>query len=296
MRSRFDFGDDLLDRLDGRSHVLDGPNGTVAYDLRGVPDGKPLIWFHGSPSCRLESVLLDAFAEEEGWALAAPERPGLGASSPRQGWTLLDHARDAVRVADHLGWDRFAVAGGSGGGPFVLGMAYLAPKRLTKAVSLACAGAFELEDVHPGWVDRLTAWAARRPQWLRAYFRMLQAGAELPSPDLTPVARLATPLLPGRRPELAELFRRVLREVFAQGTDGAVQDTMVLHRPWGFPVEEIRIPVTLVGGTADGFIPFAYTEAIARRIPGATLEVAPGDGHFETIFDRVRLAQLLADS
>jgi pimeloyl-ACP methyl ester carboxylesterase len=292
---RFDFGEGLLARLEGHTQRFEVAAGrSVACDLRGQTDGaRKLFWFHGTPSCRLEAVLWDRFAHDAGYGLAAMDRPGLGGSDPRPHASMTDVADDALRVADRLGWDRFSVAGGSGGGPFVLALAHQAPDRVERAVALACAGAFELAEVVPSWADWASTWAVRHPAWLRRYFEALRLGARVPESVTTWLARWLGPALPGQHPELAEVFRRCLNEVFAQGVEGAVQDLTTLHRPWGFSLEAIRTPVTLVAGTVDTFVPFSYSEAIARRIPESVVEVALGDGHFETIFDRLRLAQLL---
>lgn len=267
----------------------------MAYDVRGDPNGRPCFWFHGSPSCRLEAVLLDGFGRAHGHRFIATDRPGIGGSSPSPGWTLSSFCLDVVALADHLDLSRFSVAGGSGGGPFVLAMASVAPTRIDRAVSLACAGAFEHEALraHIGWVDRLTAWVAPMPLVLPMYFGSLGLVSRVPPSVVQIVTKTWPGSVPGGDSRLVEVFMRTLREATAQGSAGVVEDTKVLHRPWGFELGSIGIDIDFVNGTKDEFVPFAYGEELAARIPRARVHKTIDADHFHTIFDTNRLEQLL---
>src|SRR6478735_12800814 len=85
----------------------------------GDLDGKPLVYFHGTPSCRLEPAFADDLAVELGIRLVSFDRPGYGESPPVP-FSLASIARDTGLVADALDIDRFATNGQSGGGPFSL--------------------------------------------------------------------------------------------------------------------------------------------------------------------------------
>jgi pimeloyl-ACP methyl ester carboxylesterase len=50
-------------------------------------------------------------------------------------------------------------------------------------------------------------------------------------------------------------------------------------RPWGFKLEDIGSEVHILYGDGDTLCPLAYGEELARRIPGATRHVLPGEGH-----------------
>lgn len=204
-------------------------------------------------------------------------------------------ATDVVALADHLGFERFSVAGGSGGGPFVLAAAAVAFDRVDRALCLACAGAFELDAVrvHIGWVDRLATWAVAIPGVLPAYFGALAAVARAPEGLTETAGRVFKKWLPDNDPRLATLFARTLKEATRSGPAGIVEDTEVLHRPWGFSLSEIGVPVDYVNGTHDEFVPFAYGAELAERTPKARLHAAIGADHFETIFDLDRLRRLL---
>jgi len=249
-----------------------------------------MFWLHGSPSCRWEAVLLRDWAHRQGARLLAVDRPGCGASRFEPGWTMRGVALQLGRLATHLGWERFGVAGGSGGGPFVLAVAHEMPQRSSFAVALACAGAFrDGPRVRPGLVDQGGAWATRIPGGLRLGFSAFQQSLRFPG--LNWLAETAGRLGVGES-GLGALFVRVAREGARNGIAGWVRDTEVLHGPWGFDVGAIRCPVDLVAGTRDGFVPPRYVRALAERIPTSRLHLAEGASHFRTIFDDDQLSTL----
>jgi pimeloyl-ACP methyl ester carboxylesterase len=92
----------------------------LAYAVLGPPAGRPLVSHHGSPSSRLQQVWPPTFCTEHDVFLVTLDRPGYGRSDPRPGRRVVDAAADVAALADHLGLDRFAVLGGSGGGPHAL--------------------------------------------------------------------------------------------------------------------------------------------------------------------------------
>jgi len=56
-------------------------------------------------------------AEELNIRAIVPDRPGLGCSEPQQARSIADWAVDMAALADHLGLERVAILGYSGGGP-----------------------------------------------------------------------------------------------------------------------------------------------------------------------------------
>jgi pimeloyl-ACP methyl ester carboxylesterase len=64
-----------------------------------------------------------------------------------------------------------------------------------------------------------------------------------------------------------------------QGDAGWVDDVLALTRSWGFELGSIGVPVRLWQGELDRLVPRAHAEYLARKIPGAELEVVPGAGH-----------------
>lgn len=108
----------------------------IAYQSVGDPSGRPIFFFHGSPGSRLESLSAEAAALKNRWHIIAPDRPGMGQSDFKPGYTLLHYTKDICELADGLGFNTFGVMGHSGGGATVLSCAYAFPERLDFALDL----------------------------------------------------------------------------------------------------------------------------------------------------------------
>lgn len=277
------------------------PDGrTLSGALYGPADGAPLFYFHGLPGCRREPAYFAApFVDELRVRVVALERPGYGHSDPQPGRTLLDWPKDVAAAADHLGVARFAVLGYSGGGAYALACAYALPDRVTKATVLQGLGALD-------GGDGLASLAWWHPQRL-----MLGVGGVL-GPVLTGTAwciataarnapRAVVGLmskpdraLAARRPDVvAFMAEGMFGESLRQGMGAAVQELRLAIAPWGFPVEDIRVPVRFVHGREDTNCTPDMAEALHARVPESTLELLDDAGHL-VLFDRSQ--ELLRDA
>jgi pimeloyl-ACP methyl ester carboxylesterase len=70
----------VISKPDQQESLPDGRR--LGYDERGPSDGKPLFYFHGSPSSRLESLLYlsDDLLNLLNVRLISADRPGIGLS------------------------------------------------------------------------------------------------------------------------------------------------------------------------------------------------------------------------
>jgi hypothetical protein len=92
------------------SSTLTLPDGRkLGYAEYGSSTGQAVIYLHGLPGSRLEAASLHAFGLELGARIIAPDRPGIGWSSPHPGRTLLGFAQDVARLTEHLGLRVFNV-------------------------------------------------------------------------------------------------------------------------------------------------------------------------------------------
>ena len=123
------------DAVAGELRLSDGR--ALGYAQYGDPEGRPLFFSHGTPGSRTLAQLFDAGARRDGVRLIAPERPGFGRSDFLPDRTFADWPDDVSELADALGFDRFAVAGSSGGGPYAAACAWKLPERLTGTASSA---------------------------------------------------------------------------------------------------------------------------------------------------------------
>ena len=81
-------------------------------------------------------------------------------------------------------------------------------------------------------------------------------------------------------PDLALAF---VREAVRQGTKGCVLDYRIFGDPWGFALEEIKVPVQIWEGSDDRTGPPGYRTFLQAHIPQATVTVVPGEGHLSLL-------------
>lgn len=90
--------------------------------------------------------------------------------------------------------------------------------------------------------------------------------------------RWFTPAFRERRPDMMERTRRSLLQ--QSGEFHASMWEMIAGLDLAAQVPAISCPTLVITGTADGNAPPAAAEAIAKAIPGATLQLMPEIGHF----------------
>jgi pimeloyl-ACP methyl ester carboxylesterase len=265
---------------------------TLGYAEYGASDGKPVFVFHGSPGTRLQVRVAHRPALALGIRIIAPDRPGLGLSSRKPGREIADWPDDVRELADGLGLARFAVIGISGGGPYAAACAWRLSGRLTRVgivSGVAPAAAPELADGlrrrGHGVINLVldTPWLMRAVMVLGATpcrrfpGRIFEQVCALAPPEDQPTLR---------RPEVAAALTASLREAFRGGGQGVADELLLLLRPWTVRLAEIRVPVRLWHGEADGVVPLAMGRYLAEAIPNCRAEFIPGGGHY-LVFDRI---------
>ena len=88
--------------------------------------------------------------------------------------------------------------------------------------------------------------------------------------------------------DLADYRARTNREALAPGSQGWWDDSYGLIRPWGFDVTDISVPVLLLHGKQDKFVPFAHGQWLAAHIPGVEARLLEDDGHLTLQTHRIR--------
>jgi pimeloyl-ACP methyl ester carboxylesterase len=86
--------------------------------------------------------------------------------------------------------------------------------------------------------------------------------------------------------ELADYLASSIRDGLAPGSQGWWDDNCIIDR-WGFDVADISIPVLLMQGKQDKFVPFGHGEWLAAHIPGVEARLLDNDGHLTLIEHRV---------
>ena len=268
---------------------------TLGFQGLGDPSGKALLFFHGTPGSRLGVSETDLLAQIPGVRLVTPERPGYGISDPKPDRVLLDWARDVAELADHLGVQKFAVGGESGGGPHALACAYALKDRVTVALVLSSPSPTGFQGATDGMsmgnrlgllLQRFAPWLVRR--MMRSYALKFEKDPE------GFLDAVALQMAPSDRELLASRsFRdatiRDLREAYRPGGDGQAVDgaLAMTGRDWGFDLREITVPVYLWHGEEDRLVSMQMARHLATTIPTCTARFVPGTGHLLSVHPTV---------
>ena len=87
--------------------------------------------------------------------------------------------------------------------------------------------------------------------------------------------------------ELAEYLAFSEHEGLAPGSEGWWEDGCAQAGAWGFELADISVPVLLMHGREDKFVPFGHGEWLAAHIPGVQAQLLDNDGHLTLLEHRV---------
>ena len=263
----------------------------LGYDEYGPTGGKPLFYFHGTPSSRIEWRMFggERLAEHLDLRVISIDRPGMGLSDFQAHRRFTDWPADVVAVADELGIAHFAILAFSGGGPYAAVCARAIPLRLTCVGIVSGAGPFTepgiAEGINP--VSRQFFDLCRdKPMRGRLMLRMMgimahYAPGRLITQSLTALPEPDQAVL--KRAEVQEWYLKTLREAQRRGPRGAQQDTALMVGPWGFRPQDITMAVHLWHGEADREIPMAMPHYLAAAIPRSQTHFYPWEGHLSVM-------------
>lgn len=214
-----------------------------------VGEGPPVLMISGSGNALAGGMRPATMPFSQHFDVLGYDHRGLGESeSDEPEPTMEDFARDALALADAVGWDRFGVVGLSFGGMVAQHVAIMAPERIQSLV-LGCTSSggaggssYPLHD-RPDEQKRLEI-SDTRPEMQEL---LRQALANLPHVE---------PAEPGYT---RQLEARRHHDVY---------DRLPL----------ITAPTYIGSGRYDGIAPVANCQAIADQIPGAVHEIFEG-GH-----------------
>jgi len=271
-------------RIEGRVQARDGRK--LGFAEFGPPDGRPIVWLHGTPGAR-KQIPEDArlAAEEVGVRFVGIDRPGTGLSTSHLYGSILDFVDDLRILIDELGFDDLAVIGLSGGGPYALAAGYAMPERV-KAVGIlgGVAPTRGEEAIGGGLVSVATRFAPLIPPFRvplgLAIGLLVTALMPVGGPALETYARFSPP---GdrevfAREEIKAMFLNDLTETRGR-LRAPVDDVILFTRDWGFRLRDVTPPVKWWHGDADHIVPLAHGRHCVERLPDAELFIRPGESH-----------------
>jgi 3-oxoadipate enol-lactonase len=233
--------------------------------------GRPLLLLHGFTGAKEDfSQYCDRLAES-GWHTVAPDQRGHGDSSKPESdseYSIGILAKDALSLADALGWDRFVLLGHSMGGYVAEEIAFDAPGRLN--------GLILMDTGHVGpHLDRALVEAAVgivRTRGIDALADML-LGRD--SPLDTPAHRRMIAESPGYAEFDSRKMRSSSPHLYAALATELPNVPDSLAKLADLPG---NLPVLVIVGEQD--TPFLDdSKRMADAISGATLAVIPDAGH-----------------
>ena len=242
-------------------------------------DGPPALLLHGGPGM---SDYLDDLAAELAPVLtiARYQQRGLAPSVTEGDRTVEGHVADAVAVMDALGWDRAWVIGHSWGGHLAMHLAVARPDRVLGMVAIDALGAVPDGGILAFGENLMRRLPADERTRIEAYYAREEAGGGSAQESLDALRTLwpyyfgdpasATPM-PDLRLDLEGhlITWPSVMQHFEAGT--------LEHGLAG-----LRMPALVMNGEASP-IPPVEAERSAALIPGVTLRILPGIGHFPWI-------------
>lgn len=261
--------------------------------LAGPEAGTPLVFHCGTPGAGLPFAPFVETLAERGLRYVSFSRPGYGSSTRREGRSVADVVEDTVAVLDTIGAERCHVIGWSGGGPHALACAARLPERVIATATIAGVAPYPAEGLD--WTAGMGAEnvaefgaALAGPEQLIAFKERAAPAWRVVTPEQ--VADAFSDLIDEvDRGSLTGVFAAWIADLFHEalriGYWGWFDDDMAFTRPWGFELDEIRVPVFIWQGAHDRMVPFAHGEWLAAHIPAARARLFGEHGHLSLAVD-----------
>lgn len=272
----------------------------VAVAEYGKQTGAPIFFCHGWPSSRTMAELTDAAARESNLRIISPDRPGIRDSSLHRERKLLDWPPLLAELADQMGIGEFRILGISGGAPYAFAAAWAMPERV-RAIAVV-SGAPPLADlVDRGGLLRLYRWLLFFYPRHRGVLR-IGFNAARPFLSLKVPIRVRPLLLKLLQPCDASVMRDVAafeacfesqRQAWRASADGLMVDAEIYAQPWGFPLEEIHVPVRLWHGKKDRSFHWQLARSLGERLPQGVEHLIEAEGHYSLPIRH--MGEILAD-
>ena len=290
-------------RLESTVRMPDGRKIGVAEF--GDPNGVALLWLHGIPGGRHQiPPAVREFARERGVRVIGIDRPGIGRSTGHLYRRVRHFADDVAVVLDALGIERTGVVGMSGGGAYAQAVAHQLPDRVV-GLALLCSVAPGVGDHKaPNGVVNDLARVFRVPMLVlrRPVGGMMWVLVKGMAPFKDQLADTVISRMPGTdaeimsEPSMRKMFINDFVGNSRRQSQAMMNDTVLLGRHWGFDIRDIRVPTAVWMGTEDWIVPPHHGEHLAAMIPGATLHVGEGDGHFAGLAQGERVMDYIVET
>jgi pimeloyl-ACP methyl ester carboxylesterase len=252
----------------------------------GASTGRPVFYFHGSASSRLDRPSSEIMLAQMGIRFVSVDRPGHGLSDWQSGRRLIDWPQDIGQLADSLGIGEFYVAGHSAGGPHALACAHQLPGRVMAGAAISSVAPMSRPGAYRGMpvLNQILARSARHYAWLTNLVRRIMRNWVMG--DVEKATRRLMASIPDTdkaalyAPQNVESLVSSLREGFRQGFRGVAHDDILVNQEWGFDLESVKPRIDIWHGEADVNVPIHAGQYLRDRLPNRRTFFLPGAGHF----------------
>jgi pimeloyl-ACP methyl ester carboxylesterase len=293
--------------MDETSQKFFLPNGRqLGFSVVG--EGTPVLYFHGTASSRLETLLLKDFTHANKFKIICVDRPGYGLSTFAPRRHIRDFAPDVNSLMAHFGIKKFALLAWSGGGPFGLVYVALFPERVSKAVIVGSpALPFDVATAHNNPLARFAMKIPALGMWGLKRFRaeVLKANKDINAFLKSKNGRKMVESWPEADakffadPTWLTLMYGSMAEAFRQENNGVkavFQEHQLFMKPWAEPISLIPSDKVCVWqGTEDTTCRVENAYRLVKTVPNASLEVFDGEGHC-VMFDNLEKLRIILGS
>ncbi|UJP67115.1 alpha/beta hydrolase [Mongoliitalea daihaiensis] len=295
----------LLEKYtDESSYFLKVDDINVHVRVKG--EGEPIFLIHGS----FASLHTWTAWEEDlspYFMTISMDLPGHGLTGPDalQRYGIADYASLVLRIADQLGIEEFHIAGNSMGGAVALKMASDHPERILTLNLVDAAGA-------PS-TPRPAETSESKPAVKNERNSSFSIFSLVKHPIFGKMITKFTPKF---------LFKMNLKQVFGdeskitdemvaryydmmlrEGNRQATLERLTTRKPYDIEWDNITMPVLIMWGALDSWIPLRAGEAMHAKLPQSTLKVYPSAGHVpmeeiptETVIDYLSFLGIQLDT
>jgi pimeloyl-ACP methyl ester carboxylesterase len=133
---------------------------------------------------------------------------------------------------------------------------------------------------------------ANQPEVLRILFRLARPFASVKMPlRFRPFLLLALQRMDADALRDSEAFEACFessRRAWRASVDGVIADAEIYAQPWGFGLEEIRVPIRMWHGTSDRTFSYRIAEELTPRFADCRLKLVEGAGHYSLPIRHIR--------
>ncbi|KAH7381061.1 Alpha/Beta hydrolase protein [Cadophora sp. MPI-SDFR-AT-0126] len=263
----------------------------LGYALYGStsPTAQSVLYFHGTPSSRLEAAILASPATSLNIRIISVDRPGMGLSTFKAHRKILDWPRDITELANHLNLSMFSILAYSSGSAYAFACAKEIPRDRLLGVAIL-AGIFPMKWDGLMFMRPMQHLMTSGLSHLAGSSMNSQWGELARNSDSTKFYEACMKEMPAR-PEVEQkalngvekiaLFDP-MKEAFRVDGKGIGLEFKVQAADWGFSLDDVDCAggrVKLWHGMKDVNVPVERARKAMGNLAGAELHVIENEGH-----------------